>query len=111
RDEAVGAGYAIEGEFYIAVDDDAGYLPFYRCALGAFGHLYTQSPDCEGAGRLEQRMGFVAGEGACGSTPLYRLFHPISGDHFYTTSAPERDAALRIGYRSEGTAGHVWTVP
>jgi hypothetical protein len=41
--------------------------------------------------------------------PLYRLYNPGGTDHFYTTSAAERDNAVaQLGYQSEGTAGYVY---
>lgn len=41
--------------------------------------------------------------------PLYRLWNGPASDHFYTTSAEERDSAIaRLGYISEGTAGFVY---
>ena len=44
-----------------------------------------------------------------GTTPLLRAFNPTSGDHFYTTSAAERDNAVaNLGYRDEGVACHVF---
>ena len=37
--------------------------------------------------------------------PLFRLFHPATGAHFYTMNAAERDnAAQHLGYTSEGIA-------
>lgn len=39
-----------------------------------------------------------------GATALFRLYNPGNGDHFYTTSAEERDNALVGGYTSQGTA-------
>jgi hypothetical protein len=47
----------------------------------------------------------------CGAIPLYRVYQVSSGDHFYTTSADERDSALRGGYINEGIAGYVWPTP
>jgi len=43
-----------------------------------------------------------------GTTPLLRAFNPTSGDHFYTTSAAERDNAVANGYRNEGVTCHVF---
>ena len=44
-----------------------------------------------------------------GTTPLLRAFSPASGDHFYTTSAAERDNAVaKLGYVNEGVACHVF---
>lgn len=41
--------------------------------------------------------------------PLYRLFQPNVGDHFYTTSWVECRGALSAGYQYEGLAGHVYS--
>ena len=40
--------------------------------------------------------------------PLFRLYSAAQGDHFYTTSADERDNAIaQYGYVSEGIACYV----
>jgi hypothetical protein len=42
---------------------------------------------------------------ASSRTPLYRLLQTATGDHFYTTSATERNSAIaQAGYVSEGVA-------
>src|SRR5438876_4145128 len=47
-----------------------------------------------------------------GSVPLFRLFNPDTGDHFYTADANERDrAASQFGYRTEGVACFVMPGP
>ena len=44
-----------------------------------------------------------------GTTPLHRLYCANTGDHFYTTSAVERDNAVAMfGYVSEGIACYVF---
>ena len=44
-----------------------------------------------------------------GTTPLLRAYNSTSGDHFYTTSAAERDNAVaKLGYVNEGVACHVF---
>lgn len=47
--------------------------------------------------------------GAPDLTPLYRLYAPGNGDHFYTTNTAERNAAVGAGYVNEGAAGFVLT--
>jgi C1A family cysteine protease len=48
-------------------------------------------------------------DGVAANMALYRLYHPTTGAHFYTTSAAERDNAVnRLGYQSEGTACYVY---
>ena len=52
---------------------------------------------------------YIARTPTCGAVPLYRLYSSASGDHFYTTSASERDAAISTsGYILESTAGYVF---
>jgi uncharacterized protein DUF5648 len=41
--------------------------------------------------------------------PLFRLVSRTGDNHFYTTSAAERDRASKQGYRDEGVAGYVAT--
>lgn len=44
------------------------------------------------------------------SVPLYRTYSASASDHFYTTSASERDNAVqRLGYTDEGITGYVFT--
>ncbi len=40
--------------------------------------------------------------------PLYRLYNPRSGEHFYTIDPAEVNALLHDSYVSEGTEGRVW---
>ncbi|WP_159721872.1 InlB B-repeat-containing protein [Enterococcus sp. CSURQ0835] len=43
-----------------------------------------------------------------GQEPLYRLYNPNSGEHFYTKSAKERDWLISLSWKDEGTA---WITP
>jgi cold shock CspA family protein len=46
------------------------------------------------------------------TVPLLRAFNRTSGDHFYTTSAAERDNVVaKSGYVDEGVACHVFPSP
>lgn len=40
--------------------------------------------------------------------PLYRLYSVAATDHFYTTSAVERDSAAAGAYQYEGIAGYIF---
>jgi hypothetical protein len=52
---------------------------------------------------------YWAGDARCGAIPLYRLYSGAAGNHFYTTSAPERDNAVSVyGYVEGGIAAYVW---
>ncbi|PKU93108.1 Membrane-bound lytic murein transglycosylase D precursor [Bifidobacterium thermophilum] len=39
---------------------------------------------------------------------MYRLYNRYTGEHFYTSSAKERDSLVKVGWRSEGTG---WVAP
>ncbi len=107
--EAQCCGFNLEAaDFYdLYSGSHPGLTAFHRCIKPNGLHFYTQSANCEGT-TLEGVMGYIAtAAGTAGSIPLYRLFG--GGDHFYTTSAAERDNAINnLGYASEGVAGYVW---
>ena len=42
------------------------------------------------------------------TTPMYRLYNPNSGEHFYTGSTEERDILINAGWQYEGVA---WNAP
>jgi hypothetical protein len=42
------------------------------------------------------------------TTPMFRLYNPNSGEHFYTQSWRERDSLADVGWRYEGEA---WNSP
>ena len=42
------------------------------------------------------------------SVPMYRLYNPNSGEHFYTASSSERDDVIAAGWNYEGIG---WTAP
>lgn len=108
--EAQCCGFNLEAADYFRLyaGSHAGLVAFYRCLTPWGFHFYTQSPTCEGT-TVEGVMGYIAtASDTAGSTPLYRVFLGASGDHFYTTSAAERDNAIAGGYVDEGVAGYVW---
>ena len=39
---------------------------------------------------------------------MFRLYNPNSGEHFYTSSAPEKDNLVSVGWKYEGVA---WNAP
>ena len=38
------------------------------------------------------------------TTPMYRLYNPNSGEHFYTGSVEEKDNLVSVGWNYEGIA-------
>ncbi|MCA9615514.1 MAG: hypothetical protein KC586_22315 [Myxococcales bacterium] len=101
-------GYTTETEnyFYVYAGPGEGLAGLYRCLKGNGLFFLTLDPGCEGQ-TLAEMMGFVARDARCGGTPLFRMYR--DGNHFYTTSAAERDGAITTyGYTLESTLGYVW---
>lgn len=50
--------------------------------------------------------GYNPNEGKLATTPMYRLYNPNTGEHFYTGSEEERDNLVNVGWNYEGIAWH-----
>jgi hypothetical protein len=101
-----------EGYFHLYRDGALGMRPVFLCRKGDGKRFLTSDQACEIGVAPEATLGFWAPDAICGAVPLYRLYSPASNDHFYTTSAPERDNAVSAyGYVYEFVAGHVWPGP
>lgn len=80
-------------------------------------HFFTQNKaefQAAVAGGLRDentsQTGFsVTSETLPNSSPLYRLYNPNKGSHYYTLSAGERDFLVSVGLTSEGTVGRLFT--
>lgn len=110
--EAMSGGHMLEREnfYWVYTSEHPGLRAFYRCRKTNGLRFYTTSSACEGGGTSEGVLGYVAAGETCGATALYRLYSSSAGNHFYTTSAAERDNAVAsFGYRYESIAGYVWT--
>ena len=61
-------------------------------------HTYTddRDPDCNVCG-YEREV-------AIPSVPMFRMYDPNSGEHFYTGSVEERDGLVAVGWNYEGVA-------
>ena len=95
--------------FRLATANRPGFQLLYRCVLPKDLHFYTTNSSCEGAGRNEGELGYVSTTPKCGAVPLYRLVKAENGDHFYTISDEERDAAVQVSnYTQEQVVGYVW---
>ena len=123
---AAGSGYQPEGiAGYVYTQPVSGSNRFYRLYKpGDTDHFYTTS----GSEKEAALANGYQDEGTVGSifpsmaaaritlrnageviVPLYRLYHPENVDHFYTTSAAERDSAIaNSGYQDEGIAGYLF---
>jgi hypothetical protein len=73
----------------------------------ATGHKYTNDQDatCNNCGETRT---IVPAEPQIKTTPMYRLYNPNSGEHFYTGSVVERDNLVVAGWIYEGIA---WNAP
>lgn len=94
--------------FWLYANPVEGLQPLYRCNKGNGMRLYTTSTQCESAGSVESILGYLAPDARCGAIPLYRLYNPGNGAHFYTINAVERDNAVAGGWTAEFIAGYVW---
>ena len=104
--------YVLEGEhpaFYIETTAAPGTTPLYRFFNG-HSHLYTTSRNAEGNEGYfyEGVLGYVYRARGPELIPLYRAYHPVSGDHLYTTARLEYQRATQEGgYEPEGITGYV----
>ncbi len=73
--------------------------------IAAPTHVYTDEHDatCNNCGRVRK-----TDLSTTKTTPMYRLYNPFTGEHFYTGSTEERDALSAIGWKYEGVA---WNAP
>ncbi|MEM6991008.1 MAG: hypothetical protein AAF721_10935 [Myxococcota bacterium] len=108
--EAMTPGFTLEFQDYydIYAAEHAGLVGWYRCLKGNGKHFYTTSSTCEGQ-TVESLMGYVSTSEVPESTALYRLYSGSLGNHFYTTSAAERDNAVaNLGYVFESVGCYVF---
>lgn len=101
-----------QGEFHTSINGNAGYIGSGSCVIfrpnnityragdkfqvtltGQNGKTYSYAVEFF---RLEQ------------TEPMYRIYNPNSGEHFYTASAGERNNLVNVGWRYEGIG---WTAP
>ena len=95
--------------FFLYAEQAPGTSPVYLCLKPNGKRFLTGASNCEFGAAPERTLGFWTGDARCGAIPLYRLYSGAAGNHFYTTSAPERDNAVSVyGYVEEGIAAYVW---
>lgn len=119
RDRAASRGYKVEGTCcFVSATAKPGMIPLYRLFNARSGNHFYSASDSERD--LAVQAGYKY-EGICcyvfappppsarptASIPLYRLFDPRSGKHFYTTEDSERQTAIRGGLRSEDICCYV----
>ncbi len=95
--------------FFVYAEEQPGLAPLYRCDKGGGRRFLTRSANCEIGLAADLVVGWVAGNETCGAVPLYRLYSSAASNHFYTTSAAERDNAVSsYGYQYESVVAYVW---
>lgn len=111
RDAVLKRGYVDEGIVgHVYSVPGANRVPVYRLWSQRFtNHFYTTSEDeaAKSGYNREGILGFISIVPSNQAVQLYRLYNPRISNHFYTTSSSERDAAVRGGYRFEGTMGYL----
>jgi hypothetical protein len=107
--EAQCCGFSLESQdfYFIYIDNHAGLATWNRCITSGGFHFYTTDGACEGT-TFEGTIGYVATMQIGDSRPLYRSYNGLTGDHFYTTTEAEHNAAVSGDYVDEGVACYVW---
>lgn len=89
-----------------------GHVALYRLDNPANRdqHVYTTNPNEVAVANWTQAgtVGYLASSQQSGTTPLYRVLLS-NGDHLYTTSADEKNAAVGNGGKDEGVVGYIAT--
>jgi len=73
-----------------------------------FSVFTGESADCYAKEYETQETEFDENTVATGEIPVYRLYNPNSGEHFYTIYSAERDNAVKSGWKDEGIG---WYAP
>ncbi|QQS22754.1 hypothetical protein IPM19_03950 [bacterium] len=111
RDDALKRGYVSEGIAGNMLSvPGSDRIAVYRLWSAKFGdHFYTTSDaEAKASGYAREGIiGYIYNSPSSNRAQLYRLNNSKLGDHFYTTQAAERDAAVKGGYKFEGTMGYL----
>jgi hypothetical protein len=115
RDAAVASGWTLEGACcQVVTDAYATVQPIYRLRHrldGSYRYVLSATERDQAIAWITD-FAYEVVAGYCvppaspppsGTTPLYWLSKPVSGDNLYTTSATERTGALAMGYVDQGT--------
>ena len=108
------APFRLEAEnyFYLYNEPSAGMRPVFLCPDGDNRWFLSSDNACDIGRAPRATLGFWSPDPICDSIPLFRLLSSNETNHFYTTSANERDNAINnLGYSDRGIAGHVWRGP
>ena len=98
--------------FYLYVGPSPGLSALYLCPKPGGMWFLTTDARCEVLNVDGTPLGFCIDRRALWRDPALSAVFAGVGDHFYTTSAAERDAAVSMyGYQSEGGVGYVFPAP
>ena len=115
-------GYAVTG-FAVSKDSSGGWSVSYGQTFSFDGDVESANAQTVDAYRNDLKAYIASGginaeeivEKVDETTPLdatpvpmYRLYNPNSGEHFYTAAAGEKDNLVSVGWQYEGLG---WTAP
>ena len=99
---------------YLMTSQVSGTQPLYRLSNGKGDMVLTADPNLHATMQSqgykdEGPVGYIATSQLAGTQPFYQITSPDGANHFYTTSAGERDQVVERGWKDQGTIGYVWT--
>ena len=99
---------------YLMTSQVSGTQPLYRLSNGKGDMVLTADPNLRATMQSqgykdEGPVGYIATSQLAGTQPFYQVTSPDGANHFYTTSAGERDQVVGRGWKDQGTIGYVWT--
>ena len=117
-------GYSWANGHWLCYCSDGSREAFYQaCPMSTTGAVAYSTIDFSNPSNLYkvngiQKLAFENPEPDDGDEPgtaepvstqaMYRLYHPHSGEHFYTASTVERDSVIAAGWNDEGIG---WMAP
>ena len=94
------------GEFTVEVYDGNELLKTDTVQIPEVsGHVYAHSADttCDACGYVRE----LGESDETIPVPMYRMYNPNSGEHFYTADTDERDTLIKAGWKYEGVGFYV----
>lgn len=95
-----------DGSYVDIKDSDRAYLG--NACIKAYGTTDDASPVRYTTALSENEPYLTTVADKNGNKPMYRLYNPNSGEHFYTANASERNLLFRAGWNDEGVG---WYAP
>lgn len=95
-----------EGDYIDIRRSDRAYLG--NACIKAYGTTTDATPVRYTTSLAKGHPYLTAAEDKEGNKPMYRMYNPNSGEHFYTDSSSERNRLFRVGWNEEGIG---WYAP